>query len=355
MRIAFNAAVAAHPLTGVARYAFELAAGLRDLGVDLEYWTWNRLRPALAEILGPGAPVWTFPSLAGLGPRLLPSVRCAVRRVRAWHFPNGDLLPCTAHRTAMVHDMAPFLFPDHNPPALGEFYRERTRRIVRGCSAIAVNSRTTLTDLVEAFPSCRDRVFLTPLGTDHLRGTSGSAPLPGGLSPGYLLAVGTVEPRKNLRMLVEAYASVPGLPRLVICGGPGYRSEEIESLPAALGISDRVVFTGYVGEDVLSALYDGAAALVHPAVYEGFGLPLVEAMRRGLPVAASDNSALKEMFGGLYIPLDPGDGDSVSEALRKVAGAGRDPVLDARRREVLSGLTWRRCAEATLEMFESLD
>lgn len=361
VRIAFNAAVVAHPLTGVARYAFELSGALRDLGAQIEHWTWDRLRPALRVKLGGDAGVWTFPALGGLGARILPGLRCILGRFDAWHFPNGDLLPCPVPRTAMIHDMGPFLLPDLYPPDLGAFYRERTRRVVEGCRAIMANSGTTLADLAEVFPECRERVFLTLLGADHAAPPPDArSALPAGLSPGYILSVGTIEPRKNTAALIRAYhrlVSSPAgrdAPLLVICGGPGYRSGEVTALPAELGIMDRVIFTGYVDEAVLSALYGSAGALAHPALYEGFGLPVVEALRRGLPVAASDNSSIRELFGGMFTPLDPRDVDSIAHALSTVLSGSGGAAKPDGRPQGLAGMTWRKCAEDTLAVFERL-
>lgn len=360
MKIAIDASVVANPLTGVARYAFELSGALSACGAEVEYWTWKRLRQALERRLGPEAAIVTFPHLRGLGTAVLPSLMCRTRGIEVFHFPNGDLLRCPAPSTAMVHDLAPFIFDSILPRSFTEHYRERTRKVVARCAAVFVNSRTTLEDLERFFPEGRDRYFLTIPGSDHaLPASEGSGKPPFGLSPGYLLSVGTIEPRKNYDTLLRAYGMLaqrrgPDLPKLVICGGDGYRAADTRNLAGELGLTGRAVFTGYAGESELAALYGNATGYIHSSLYEGFGFPLVEAMKRGLPIAAADNSAVRELFSGLYLPFDAGSAESAADSMESLLDGGLDDSVRAARENVLARLTWRRCAEETLAVFRSL-
>ncbi len=360
MRVVLDASVIANPLTGIARYAFELASSMTLCGADVEYWTWERLGSALRQKLGAGPTVRTFPHLRGAGTALIPSVMCRRHGVDVFHFPNGDLLRCPVPATSMIHDLTPFIFDDILPAELAGFYRERTRRVVKRCGAIFVNSQTTLDDLERFFPEGRERYFLTHLGSDHPLAEPEPADRPPfGLEPGYLLAVGTIEPRKNYGTLLRAYAALSGrrpghLPRLVICGGDGYRAGEIRRLSIDLGLRETVTFTGYAGEGELASLYGHACAFVHPALYEGFGFPIVEAVRRGLPVAASDNSSVRELFEGLFLPFDAGSVESAAEAIEALPGTPLDAQGEEIRRMVLERLTWRNCAERTLAVMRDL-
>lgn len=359
----FNAAVISNPLTGVARYAFELADALSRLGAEPEYWTWTRLRSALRTRLGPEATIRTFPDLRGVGTAILPGLMAGLGGVDLFHFPNGDLFRCGVPRVAMIHDLAPFIFREMFPDDLGEHYRNRIENVVRNCDALVVNSRTTMNDLLERFPEAGERTFLTLLGSDHLFpcGARDTASMDHAGSR-FLLTVGTIEPRKNYRSLIRAYHRVLSrqsvdTPDLVICGGMGYRSEEVTELVERLDLSKRVTFTGYVSDEKLSSLYRNAVAYVHPALYEGYGFPVVEALRSGLPVAAADNSAVKELFSGLYVPFDAESTESITDALRALLDGAEDDDAAVRSQlvsEALGELTWEECARETLKAFSKV-
>ena len=361
MRVAVNAAVMAHPLTGVARYAFELGRALAGLGHDVEYWTWNRFRKSLRERLGPGPVVRTFPHLRGMGSAVLPWLNSMTASIDVHHFPNGDLLPSRVPRTAMIHDMAPFLFDDILEPGLRDFYRRRTARVVEECAVITVNSTTTLDHLLEVFPEAEGRCRTTPLGCDHeLPPPGGPGDLPSGVVPGYLLSVGTVEPRKDYATAIRASKMLAGghggssFPGLVIAGGDGYRAAETRELVRELGMGDLVHFTGYIDETALSTLYAHASAYIHSSLHEGFGLTVAEAIRHGIPVAAAGNSAIVEMFDGLFERFDTGSAESAAEAAAVVLAKGRGTTPGGGNGHPPSGLTWDNCARLTAMAFREL-
>jgi len=175
---------------------------------------------------------------------------------------------------------------------------------------------------------------------------------------GYILFVGTIQPRKNLIFLIEAYAQLP-LPlrkqyKLVIAGSPGFRSEEVYAAPARVGVRDQVFFSGRVSEEELNYLYYGAVLYAQPSITEGFGLPVLEAMARGVPVVVSNGGALPEVVGeaGLVLPL-------VSvEWVRVMTQVLNSP----RRRERLSAagkwraksMSWEKAASMTLDFLKSI-
>ena len=141
-----------------------------------------------------------------------------------------------------------------------------------------------------------------------------------GLEPGYLLFTGTIEPRKNLLTLARAYARLraDGFDnRLVICGGWGWKSTDLRPAIDELGIADDVVFTDYVPDDDLVALINGAAAFVYPSLYEGFGIPIIEAMACGVPVVTSNRGAMAEVADGAALLADPTDVEALAEALHR--------------------------------------
>ena len=182
-----------------------------------------------------------------------------------------------------------------------------------------------------------------------------------GLPARYLLAVGTLEPRKNLTTLVRAFArlrdrsEIDRAVGLVLAGARGWLDDPIFRTVQSLGLEDAVRFPGFIDDDDLPAVYQGAELVVFPSLYEGFGLPLLEAMACGAPVVASNTSALPEVAGGAAILVDPLDVDGMARA---VAGVLGDEALRGRLREDgvarASEFSWETAARRTLDAYASL-
>jgi len=157
---------------------------------------------------------------------------------------------------------------------------------------------------------------------------------------GYILCVSTLHPHKNLERLLQVYANTPKLPHLVIAGMKGFAAKRIEELAG-----DHVRITGWLPRDELYRLFRGARAFVYPSSFEGFGIPVLEAMAAGVPVACSDIPPLREIAGDTVIYFDPDDAVAMSEALRRVVEDGsRVDAAGARAAE----FSWERCARETL-------
>jgi glycosyltransferase involved in cell wall biosynthesis len=166
----------------------------------------------------------------------------------------------------------------------------------------------------------------------------------------YFLYVGTIQPRKNLVRLLEAFAQLsPEAPRLVIAGKRGWLSAPIERRAAELGLAERVVFAGYVPDAELPGLLRGALAFVFPSLYEGFGMPVLEAMAAGVPVLTSSTSALPEVAGDAALLVDPCDTAAIAGGMARLAGdASLRADLRARGLARAAEFTWERCARETL-------
>lgn len=166
----------------------------------------------------------------------------------------------------------------------------------------------------------------------------------------YILFVGTIQPRKNLVALIEAFAK-SGLEKLVIAGGVGWGADEILRAPGEFGVQEKVIFTGRVTDSELQELYEGASLYVQPSITEGFGLPVLEAMKSGVVVVSSDGGALKEIVGaaGVIVKLK---GDFVSElakAMKRVIGDKKlQERLIAIGYERVKMFTWDIAAKQTL-------
>ena len=338
---------------GIGTYTRGLIRGLRDLApgaaphVTLIASRAARGRPDPLGALGPT--LRTIP----LGPRSL---------VKAWdlglarvgrdaslvHATSTLTPPTSVPLVATVHDLAWRHLPWAFPPRGRRWHEASLRRTLRRAAAIVVPSEQVaaeVRDLVETPGGGGGRVVVVEEGADHLpspdpEGTRRALDALG-VAGEYLLAVGTLEPRKNLARLVEAYESVrPGLPEpwpLVVVGpaGWGRAGDGGEARPG-------VVFAGAVRDSVLSGLYAGARCVAYVPLLEGYGLPVVEAMRAGTPVVASAVPSAR----GAALEVDPLDVDSIASGLSIAAtdGGRRDRLVDAGRRRT-EGLTWRRCAE----------
>jgi glycosyltransferase involved in cell wall biosynthesis len=219
---------------------------------------------------------------------------------------------------------------------------------LRQAAAVLVISERTRQDLLDCYPlpGLDRKVSVVPLGVSD-RVPPG--PLPPDLKPGFILAIGTVEPRKNYPRLLGAYRALrtrlPDAPPLVIAGRPGWAyGDTLDRIETEPGVR----YLGHVDEPTLSALYESAAALAFPSLYEGFGLPLLEAMARGLPAVVGASGALPELAGDAAILVDPENVDEIAAGLEKVL---TDRALRERLRELslerAKGFTWERCATLT--------
>jgi glycosyltransferase involved in cell wall biosynthesis len=261
-------------------------------------------------------------------------------------------VPPTGRRplVATVHDLAFRHFPDAYPAA-GRRYHERSARIVADEAArVLVPSEATARDQAELYGVDRGRVIITPLGVEvpAAPDRAGAERLLRdlGVRGPFLLAVGTLEPRKNLPRLLDAFGEVAGeLPGhwLVVVGPVGWGPRLRPTWDSV-----RVKLAGPVGDALLHALYQAADGLAYPSLYEGFGLPVLEAMANGIPVLTSDRSSLPEVAGDAALLVDPLDRAAIGAGLVRLAGdpgLRRDLVEAGRRRA--AGFTWRATAAAT--------
>jgi glycosyltransferase involved in cell wall biosynthesis len=182
-----------------------------------------------------------------------------------------------------------------------------------------------------------------------------------GISPPYVLYLGTLQPRKNLVRLIEAFREIgkstngPSAVQLVLAGKKGWLCDDILARAKALGIGEQVVLTGYVEEVDLAALYSGAELFVMPSLYEGFCLPVLEAMACGTPVVCSNVSSLPKVAGEAALLFDPRNVRAMAEAIERVlANTDLRRSLVARGYARARSFTWARCAEQVLAVLEGL-
>jgi len=248
-----------------------------------------------------------------------------------------------------IHDLAFRLRPAEVPWQQRAYLGTVLGPALRQAAAVLAPSETTRHDLLAAYPlaGLESRVTVVPEG---LSAPTPPGKLPDGIEPGFILAVGTVEPRKNYQRLLVAYRrlrSHPGVPQLVIAGRPGWAyGDTLRRIQAEPGVR----YLGHVDEPTLAALYESASVLAFPSLYEGFGLPLLEAMAHGVPAVIGRSGALPELAGGAAIEVDPEDVDAIAGALEKLLSDAelRKKLGEAGRRRA-AGFTWKRAAASTLE------
>ncbi len=346
---------------GVGRYVQALVEHLPlEAAVDGGGVTWIVGRQPAARLAVAGLPADATRRLALPG-RMVTRTWVTLRRPRLPADLLGGLdlvhatsaaVPPVAGRplVATVHDLAFRHYPDAYPAA-GRRYHERSARVVAGEAArILTPSQATARDLAELYGVEPERITTTPLGVrppaepDRRAAARLLADL--GIRGPFLLAVGTLEPRKNLPRLLAAFGEVTDeLPEhfLVVVGPVGWGP----ALRPTWG-SVRVKLAGPVGDATLHALYRAADGLAYPSLYEGFGLPVLEAMAHGIPVLTSDRSSLPEVAGDAALLVDPLDRGAIAKGLvRLVADSALRRRLAAAGPRRAAGFTWPATAAAT--------
>jgi glycosyltransferase involved in cell wall biosynthesis len=260
-----------------------------------------------------------------------------------------------------VHDLTFMRYPEHAPPGLVSYLNEAVPRSVRRARLILADSESTRRDLIEMLQTPPDKVRVVYAGVgSEFRPVTDVVALAAvktryQLAQPFILTVGTLQPRKNHLRLVQAFSRVAAAHRdvrLVIAGGKGWSYDETAAEIARLNLGDRVIFPGFVSEEDLAAVYSLARALAFPSLYEGFGLPVLEAMACGTPVVCANASSLPEVAGDAAVLVDPLDVDGLAEALERVLD---DDVLRQelirRGHERAARFTWAAAANALLAAY----
>lgn len=260
---------------------------------------------------------------------------------------------------SMVYDLSFCVAPDTIRPGYLRRLRRSTLELIQRSDVLGVISHTLAAELGEAYPETIGRtVVLRPGRTSSLQGPPPSdwreRLAAAGLVPGYFLHVGTLEPRKNLARLLEAIHLLgkEGSNRLVLVGQDGWDHEEL--LEVVNEHAD-LFWIPSADDTYLRALYEGASLLVFPSLYEGFGLPVLEAMSLGVPVACSDLPVLREVAGDAARYFDPLDVDSIGAALGRLVSSQHElGVMAERGRERSKTFSWDSSADSFVNALRGL-
>jgi glycosyltransferase involved in cell wall biosynthesis len=269
-------------------------------------------------------------------------------------------------RVASIHDMVPSLFPEVTEERFVTFHDSVLRSIDVDRDWVMCVSESTKTDLISVTGMTDERIFVVPLAAspevfhpeeDAVRLASVLGRF-GLVDRRYVLSLSTLEPRKNLTRLVSAFAAVAANADLcdvclVLVGAVGWKSEPLmEAIRASRLPSERLMMLGHVPDEDLSALLTGASVFAYPSLYEGFGLPPLEAMQCGAPVVTSNRSSLPEVVGDAAICIDPTSEHAIAQAITDVL-LKPELAAELRRRgpERAKMFTWRRTVDETVAAY----
>ena len=274
------------------------------------------------------------------------------------------LLPWMARPSVMtVHDLIFERFPQHHTAANRAFLRVAMPLFVRRADAIIAVSRHTKQDILDLYGTPPQKVTVVEEGIeDHFRPADEEeiqrVQDQNAIGRPYLLMVGTLEPRKNHALAFEALARLKaeGWPHcLVVAGGRGWLFDTVKSEVELLGLADDVIFTGRVPEEDLPPLYSGADCFLMPSLYEGFGIPVLEAMACGAPVVCSTASSLPDVAGDAARYIEVLTGESLAEAIRHVLSnpeAAEQMRLEGLRQA--ARFSWKDAATGTADVYNAV-
>lgn len=375
IRLALNGSALLSPLTGVGQYAKNLAEQLvasPDLDLHLFYaaiWSSDIRTGPIREI---GA-------IKNFIKKVVPQPYRVSRVVQQWRFDMGvrrlrphlyhepNFLPFRFDGPTIItaHDLSWIRYPETHPSERVAVMNKLFPRSLSAASHILTDAEFVRQEIIEEFGVASERITSIPLGARPIFRPHSQEACAQFLNERrldyrrYVLCVGTLEPRKNLELALRAYSGLTRTFRerypLVIVGMKGWLTSALESVMQPLVASGELRPLGFTTDDELAALYAGAMVLVYPSLYEGFGLPPLEAMASGTPVIVSNRSTLPEVVGNAGVIIDAEDETALRETLLRHA---EDPAFWRNRAESCiqqaGRFSWRRCAEQTFAVYRKV-
>ena len=367
------------PLTGIGRYTYELAKQLQ-LQKDLELKLFangtlvlglskhgeakakrNIVARLRMQLRKSNLVTRVYRTLVGIRSQIaLRSHREAI-----FHGPGFYLPKFSGHSVATFHDLSIFTWAHCHPPERVRFMQRELKLTIQRASLLITDSEYTRQEIANYFGYPLDKIRTVPLACSpdfHPRDaikTNSILNKFGLAHDGYTLYAGTIEPRKNIESLLDAYAMLPDVIRarwpLVLVGYRGWRSEVLHQRIEAAVTAGWVRYLGYVVNDDLPILFSGARLFVFPSHYEGFGLPVLEAMASGVPVVCSNSSSLPEVAGGAALMCDALDVDKLTQLIAfgledeswRVGAVAKGLAQSSK-------FSWERCAKETIEVYREL-
>ncbi len=375
MKILLNSLSVVYPISGVGQYTLQLGKALEVLLGDQHiFWFGNNVsgnRYDYSNQKGPNF-INRVQHYAKKVLREVPGVKTLAHFWRNGRFRDyvRGIKPSLYHETnyapfyfgdgptvITISDLSLIRHPEWHPRDRVKYFEKHCLRRLSDIEAIITISEFSRGEILTLLNIDPAKIHITPLGIDQ-------SFHPGkdqfkGLPDRYILYLGNLEPRKNLPNLIKAYQSLPQPLRkrhpLVIAGAPGWHTHELENALRLLDKGEKPILTGYIPQRFLPDIYRGASLFVYPSLYEGFGLPVLEAMASGVPIITSDSNSLPEVAGDAGLFVDPCNVDQLKEGMMEL-------LEDEKKRKELVNrgiarsklFTWEHCARQTLSVYETV-
>ena len=349
MRVGFDAHMVGQRETGNETYALGILTGLGEIGFAVDVYALERLNHTIHRVHR----IWPRSSLLRIP--LSTPVLAARDKLSLYHasYVLPPVLPCKGLVT--VHDISFALHPEWFPSKVRRILDALVPLSLRKAARVIAISEFTKREIVKRYRIDPDHISVTHLAPRPAFGLS--RPRQASDEP-FFLFVGNLEPRKNLETVIRATRI--NLDRgidlpLVVAGKPGFQHERVLSLVRELQLDRQVRFKGYVSDLELQTLYSSCLALVHPSLYEGFGLTPLEAMTQGAPTIVANASSLPEVVDDVALLVSPTDVSAWADAMAKLAGdRGMQNDLSVRGLARAGKFSWRRCAQETLAVYHAV-
>jgi glycosyltransferase involved in cell wall biosynthesis len=304
---------------------------------------------------------WLFAILSSMGGGLLISKRYLNHWDLFWT-PGTFLLPVRCSIVGTIYDLTTIIFPQFHKRKVVEHQEKMFNYFKENASLIIAISENTKMDIMKYLRIPEDKIRTIYCGVgDEFRKIEDIKVLKSrlrgiGIDYPYILYLGTLEPRKNVERLIEAFIQLKKRKqingKLVISGIKGWGYQSIFDKVVSSGIEKEIIFTGFVPNESLPFLYNGASAFVYPSLYEGFGLPVLEAMACGVPVVTSNVSSLPEVAGDAAILINPYSVDELADGIWRILSDEELRTQCIKKGiERAKSFTWERCAKNTLDAF----
>lgn len=377
MKVILSVEPVRFPLTGIGRYTYELARRLQQSSeiTDLKLFAGRRFLPALPTASDTSGSGYGFKRAVQKNSLALEAYRLLMPLLRrqalkgyedfVYHSPNYYLPLFEGRSVATFHDLSPFTWADCHAPQLARYLQKELKATLHRADALITDSEYTRRELADYFSWPIERIYTVPLascanfhprGPEELRVTLARHGLTVG---GYCLFVGTIEPRKNIGTLLDAYSRLPLSVRvrwpLILTGYHGWRNEAIHKRLEVAQHEGWARYLGFIPSEDLPLLFAGARLFTFPSLYEGFGLPVLEAMSSGVPVVCSNSSSLPEVAGDAALMCEPLDVDTLTVLLQKGLEdeSWRVSAIEQGLQHAAE-FSWERCALGTLQVYHKV-
>jgi glycosyltransferase involved in cell wall biosynthesis len=372
MRVAFNATSLLSPLTGIGQYSLQLAHGLalaKDVDADFFYGAfWNkgvRAEPMHGtQHLLPW--IRTYVPHSYELRRFLQNRRfkshTGSRKFDLYHEPNILPLPFDGTTVVTVHDLSWIRYPETHPVERVKAMEKYFHRGLKQATLLLTDSNFVKQELIDVFGITPHSICVIPLGVETIFHPYNAIETQQVLNKyqltygNYLLAVGTLEPRKNLELAICSFLLLPKCTRkkypLVLAGMKGWLNSRLEQLIEPLIHAGEIHRLGYIPRAELALVVAGANLMIYPSLYEGFGLPPLESMACGVPVIASNTSSLPEVVGDAGVLIDPNNAEALTEAiLTLIDDPERRSQLSKKSIQKSKEFSWEKCVDSTIKAY----